>query len=70
MGFDSTKEKLDAESVKIPYPEHLKTRTCKRCDQPFWIHEMVRVGDDNRWYCNTCYDPPYGEGPHKRGDRP
>jgi hypothetical protein len=70
MGFDSVKEKLDAESVSIPYPDDLRTRTCKRCDQKFWVKEMINVGSEDRWYCNTCYDRPYGEGQHRRGDEP
>lgn len=68
MGFDYVKEKLDAESVPIPYPNRLKTRNCWRCGQDWFIHEMKRVG--SRWICNLCYDRPYGEDEHKRGDYP
>lgn len=70
MGFDSTKEKLDPESVPIPYPDDLRTRTCRRCSQPFFVRDMINVGDGERWYCKTCYDRPYGEGQHRRGDWP
>ena len=68
MGTDYTKEKLDAESVPIPYPEGKRTRTCARCDQPWWIDEMVRVGDEEKYYCHLCFDRPYGEDQHRRGD--
>jgi hypothetical protein len=68
MGFDSVKEKLDAESVSLPYSEGLKTRTCRRCGQPFWMNELIKIGEGERYYCTTCYDRPYGEGQHRRGD--
>jgi len=68
MGFDSVKEKLDAESVSLPYPDGLKTRTCRRCGQPFWLKELIKVGEGERYYCTTCYDRPYGEDRHRRGD--
>jgi hypothetical protein len=71
MGFDYTKEKPDAESVSVPYPDEMRTRTCKRCGQPWWVHEMVQVGGrEDQWYCIPCYDRPYGEDQHIRGDYP
>jgi len=68
MGADYEKPKLDAESVPIPYPDGMKTRTCARCGMQWYVKEMVRMSDE-KYYCNLCYDRPYGEGPHKRGDR-
>ena len=67
MGTDYTKEKLDAESVPIPYPEGKRTRTCARCSQQWYIEEMVRMSGE-KYYCKLCYDRPYGEGQNKRGD--
>lgn len=67
MGFDHIKDKLDAEGVSLPVPESLHTRTCKRCGQPWYKSEMVNVGEE-KWYCKLCYDRPYGEDRHRRGD--
>ena len=69
MGFDYEKPKLDADGVEIPYPARLRTRTCARCSQQWYIHEMVKMGED-KFYCHLCYDRPYGEDQHKRGDFP
>lgn len=71
MGFDHIHDKLDADSVPVPYPLGLRTRTCKRCGQPWRVSEMVKLGaEDDRWYCKLCYDRPYGEDQHQRGDIP
>jgi hypothetical protein len=67
MGTDYEKPKLDAESMPIPYPEGKRTRTCQRCGQQWWIEEMVMLSEE-RYYCHLCYDPPYGEDQHRRGD--
>lgn len=68
MGTDYIKEKLDAESVPIPYPEGKRTRTCARCGQQWYVEEMVRMSDE-KYYCKLCYDPPqFQGGPHARGD--
>ena len=64
---DYTKEKLDAESVPIPYPDGMRTRNCYRCGMDWYVSEMIKVG--NRYYCHLCYDPPqFQGGPHARGD--
>lgn len=69
-GFDHTHEKLETDT-SVPYPLHLRTRTCKRCDQPFRVYEMINLGgEEDRWYCKFCYDRPYGEDQHRRGDYP
>lgn len=65
MGFDFVHEKLDADSVEIPF--NRMRRTCPRCSQIFWTEEMVPVGEE-KWYCKLCFDPVYGEGAHIRGD--
>ena len=67
MGFDHIKDKLDADCINIPYPDSLRTRTCRRCGQPWYVSEMIRISEE-RWYCKLCYDRPYGEGQHQRGD--
>jgi hypothetical protein len=69
-GFDYEKPKMDPDEMPIPYPKGKRTRTCRRCGQQWYTEEMIQLGDKNgKWYCYPCYDPPYGEGPHKRGDR-
>lgn len=67
MGTDYEKPKLDAESVPIPYPEGKRTRTCTRCGMQWYVEEMIRMSDE-KYYCNLCYDRPYGMDQHKRGD--
>ena len=69
MGFDYQKPKLDTDALPIPYPDSMRTRTCFRCGQPWYVHEMTNIGGrENNWVCNLCYDVPYGEDQHARGD--
>lgn len=71
MGFDYEKPKADIGEIPIPIPHGKRTRTCRRCGQPWYVEEMIKVGDgEDRYYCTPCYDRPYGEDQHKRGDYP
>lgn len=69
MGTDYSKPKLDTGAMHIPYPDNMRTRTCFRCSMPWYVHEMHNIGGgDNRWVCFLCFDQPYGEDQHLRGD--
>ena len=73
MGFDYSKPKMDPDAMPIPYPRGMRTRDCNRCGQPWYTHEMHKIVDDDsrgggKWYCRPCFDRPYGEAQHKRGD--
>lgn len=70
MGVDHEVGRLPSDTT-IPYADELRRRECRRCNQEFRIKDMINVGgSDDRWYCKFCYDRPYGDPLHKRGDRP